>query len=184
MACNTDKIEIYNHKDSSKVKQQELHYNRLADSLKSLIITAEEFCNWYVNNSNNLNNNNIVYFNNELGYYQFNNDSAKWIISEISNIGFFSNDFINIYIERIDEIKEIIVSNKIKNKHDNTVKEFIGFNEFFNNFEFTVPNKNNIKDLHVSHIEVFNELIIIYFHENIPVFFSNINNKWFVTYSG
>ncbi len=188
LACNSknvDIIKVLDHRETIvDVVDKDIAINKLADSLKSLIQKSGEFCHWYVDNYEKLNQKEIIVFNDSLGYYEFNVDIADIFLEKIKKSGYVSNNLIEMYKERFYEYNQVLTSKQITNRDETFITNFTQQDAFFNEYEFTVPDKENIEEIKPESIEIYDDLIIVWFFPNIPVYLVQENNEWLVTFAG
>jgi hypothetical protein len=186
MSCNPnskEKIIIFDYRENAIKSEQEKPLSELTDTLKNIIIKAEEFCHWYVDIKDKLNKDEIITYNDSLDYYQFHEKIAESYIKQIKNSNIIAPGTIEILKERLADLKNKINSEKITDKNNSFITDFTDYDTFYNNYETDVPNNNNTQDLKPDIIKIYDGLIDVWFKSSINVCLIHEKGDWFVTFA-
>jgi hypothetical protein len=185
MSCNQKEnylIEVINSIDDN-VKTEEIKYSKLPDSLKVIINKSDEYLNWYAINSDKIKTSRIIVYNETLGYYEYNQSIANSFFNTVKNSNMFCEDFIIGLSEKLSELKLKVTNNYITDKTDLEISNFIDYDALFNSYEYNKPDTLNIKDIQVSGIRIFNDMISVFYLQNFSVCFKYEDQNWLLDYA-
>jgi hypothetical protein len=95
----------------------------------------------------------------------------------------FCEDFIIGLSEKLSELKSKVTNNYITDKTDLEISNFIDYDALFNSYEYNKPDTSNIKDIQVSGIRIFNDMISVFYLQNFSVCFKYEDQNWLLDYA-